>query len=100
MAEAALRIGARIVWWPTLSSPAHATVFLRGQVVAAFDVAPGVRTVQRIPLATAQLGGDDTCDAVIAVDRTYSPAELSNGATNDPRQLGIRVFNVAVRARP
>ena len=80
--------------------PAHATVFLRGQVVAAFDVAPGVRTVQRIPLATAQLGGDDTCDAVIAVDRTYSPAELSNGATNDPRQLGIRVFNVAVRARP
>lgn len=76
--------------------PAHVTVTIRGRAIATFDLRPDARDVRRIPLSAAQLGGDDRCALVLAVDRTWSPADLSRGASSDARQLGIRVFNMAV----
>lgn len=76
--------------------PARVTVTLRGQVIATLDVEPDVRRVHRIELTAEQLGTDDRGTVVLSVDRTYAPAELTNGAVDDPRQMGIRVFNISV----
>jgi hypothetical protein len=35
----------------------------------------------------------------IGVDKTFIPVQVSNGASKDPRELGIRVFHAYVDPR-
>lgn len=81
-------------------SPLHVTVAVGGQPVDEFEAPPKGRVLRRVSIQAARLGTGDMTEAVISVDRTYSPAELSGGASPDTRQLGIRVFNVAIDVVP
>jgi hypothetical protein len=73
--------------------PQQVTLKLGGQVVGQFAAEAKSPKLLTFPLTAAQLGSADTVDLVLEVDRTFKPG----GA--DPRELGIRVFHVAVEPK-
>lgn len=74
----------------------HATVLVNGRQMAELDVPAKERLLQRIEMTSEMLGTADTVEVTIAVDRTFSPAQMSGGQSQDARELGIRVFNIAL----
>ena len=50
-------------------------------------------------ITAAQLGTADVVDLKIAVDKTYVPAVITNGANRDPRELGVRVFHAYIQPK-
>lgn len=74
----------------------HSTVLVNGHQIAEFDVPAKERLLRRLEIATDVLGTGDTVDVTIAVDKTFSPAQASGGQSTDVRELGIRVFNIAL----
>jgi hypothetical protein len=60
--------------------------------VTTFTAGSG-QTIQRVPLTAAQLGTGEMSQLRIEVDKTFVPATLPTGGT-DNRELGIRVFHV------
>jgi hypothetical protein len=79
---------------PDLFTPQQqVTLKLGGQVVGQFAAEAKSPKLLTFPLTAAQLGSADTVDLVLEVDRTFKPG----GA--DPRELGIRVFHVAVEPK-
>lgn len=50
-------------------------------------------------LTAADLGADDVARLELLVDRTFSPADL-DGAAQDTRRLGVRVFDAYVEPLP
>jgi hypothetical protein len=68
-------------------------------VVDNFSLAAGQRELRRIPLTAAQLGSGETTDVVVAVDKTFVPASVSQLKSLDPRELGIRVFHAFVEPK-
>jgi hypothetical protein len=79
-------------------SAPRVTVSIGGRTVDEFDAPLEGRVLRRIAVPTEVLGAAPTVDAVIAVDRTFSPAALSGGSSADTRQLGVRVFNLAIQS--
>jgi hypothetical protein len=73
--------------------PQQATLKLGDQAIGQFTADAKFPKILTFPLTAAQLGAADTVDLVLEVDRTFKPG----GA--DPRELGIRVFHVAVEPR-
>jgi len=73
--------------------PQQVTLKLGGQAVGQFVAEAKSPKLLTFPLTAAQLGSADTVDLVLEVDRTFKPG----GA--DPRELGIRVFHVAVEPK-
>jgi hypothetical protein len=73
--------------------PQQVTLKLGGQVVGQFTADAKSPKLLTFPLTTAQLGSADTVDLMLEVDRTFKPGGP------DPRELGIRVFHVAVEPR-
>jgi len=47
----------------------------------------------------AQMGTEDMAELRIVVDKTFIPAQISNGVSKDPRELGVRVFHAFVDPR-
>jgi hypothetical protein len=79
---------------PDLFTPPQQVILkLGGQVVGQFAADAKSPKLLTFPLTAGQLGSADTVDLVLEVDRTFKPG----GA--DPRELGIRVFHVAVEPR-
>jgi hypothetical protein len=79
---------------PDLFTPAQqVTLKLGGQVVGQFTADAKSPKLLTFPLTAAQLGSADTVDLILEVDRTFKPGGP------DPRELGIRVFHVAVEPR-
>lgn len=74
----------------------HSTVFVNGRQIGAFDVPAKERLLQRLEVASDLLGTGDTVEVTIAVDKTFSPAQISGGQFKDVRNLGVRVFNIAL----
>jgi hypothetical protein len=68
--------------------PQQVTLKIGDQVVGQFTADQKLPTILTFPLTAAQLGTSDLVDLVIEVDQTFKP-----GGT-DPRELGIRIFNV------
>jgi hypothetical protein len=66
--------------------------------VATFEATSSLKTLQKIPISAAQLGPNDMAEIKIEVDRTFVPAKLPGGG-RDPRELGIRVYNMFVESR-
>jgi hypothetical protein len=65
-------------------------------VVDSFRVAPGQAELRKVPISASQLGTGDTVEMRLVVDRTFVPATIPAMKSNDPRDLGIRVFRAYV----
>jgi len=57
---------------------------------------PGGSELRRTDIPVASLGGAETIEMTISVDKTFVPAALPALRSADPRELGIRVFRVFV----
>jgi len=75
------------------------TISLGGQTVETLTVDPEQRTLHRIKLPGSLMGDADLAELQIAVDKTFTPATITNGASKDPRELGVRVFHAYVDPR-
>ncbi len=73
--------------------PQEVVLKIGDQVVGQFAAEAKVPTLITLPLTAAQLGSGEMVDLVLDVDRTFKP-----GGT-DPRELGIRVFNVHIEPK-
>lgn len=67
------------------ATPVTVTAIVRGETVARAVVEPGIPAEVKVPLAPE--GG--TCVATFVVDPVTVPAEATNGANPDPRELGL-----------
>lgn len=76
-----------------LSAPQEVTVRTGDHVVARFTADVTDRQLKIFPITAEQLGTGEMVELVIEVDRTIPPRG------GDPRELGIRVFNLFVDAR-
>ena len=45
------------------------------------------------------MGDADMAELQIVVDKTFVPVTVTNGASKDPRELGVRVFHAFVDPR-
>ena len=81
-----------------LEQPQHVEIRTGGKVVGAFAVAPGQRTVVRLPVSQQDLGDADVVSFQMTIDRTFVPAR-DLGDDGDPRELGVRLFH-AYLAKP
>ena len=68
------------------------------QPVATFEASSSLKTLQRIPITAAQLGGNDVAEIRVDVDKTFVPAKLPGGG-RDARELGIRVYHTFIEVR-
>ena len=79
------------------NEPQQVTVTLGDQTIDSFTIQPKQELIRKPVITAAQLGAADTVDIKIAVDKTYVPAVITNGANRDPRELGVRVFHAYVQ---
>jgi hypothetical protein len=79
------------------AQPQQVTVSIGDTKLATFPAASQALSLQRIPVTAAQLGGGETAEFRIEVDRTFVPARVNAGT--DVRELGIRVYHAAVEPR-
>jgi hypothetical protein len=77
----------------------HVQISLDGQVVEDYTLEPDTRVLRKIKLPAALMGSADLSELQIGVDPTFVPMTVANGASNDPRELGIRVFHAYVDPR-
>jgi hypothetical protein len=75
------------------------TVTLGGQTLEQFTVKPEERQLHKIKLPSAPMGAAEMSEIEIGVDKTFIPVQVSNGASKDPRELGVRVFHAYVDPR-
>ena len=52
--------------------------------------------MRRMEISPEQLGGADTIEMTISVDKTFVPAAIPALKSADSRELGIRVFRAFV----
>jgi hypothetical protein len=76
-----------------LPAPQEVTIRSGDQVVARFTADVTDRQLKIFPITAEQLGAGEMVELVLEVDRTIPPRG------GDPRELGLRVFNVFVDAR-
>jgi len=79
------------------SMPQRVEVRSGSEVVDSFPLPAGRTELRRIKLSSAQLGTADTVELKISVDRTFVPATVPALKSNDPRELGVRVFRAFVQ---
>jgi hypothetical protein len=77
------------------------TVELRAgtDLLATFNVEPGVRRVHTVSLPDARMGNGPMVELNLHVQPTFVPANMPNLTSSDTRELGVRVFNVHVGVR-
>lgn len=74
--------------------PQQVTLRIGDAVVDTFEVATREEIVRKVSIAAAQFGQGDAVDVVIEVSETFVPARIPAAASQDPRELGIRLFHV------
>ena len=74
-------------------------VTLGGQTVEEYVLEPDTRALRKIKLPAALMGAADLSELQVTVDPTFVPMTVTNGASKDPRELGIRVFHAYVDPR-
>ena len=68
-------------------------------VIDSFALSPGQQELRKIELTKSQLGGGETVEITVAVDKTFVPAAITQLKNADARELGIRVYRAYVQAR-
>jgi hypothetical protein len=92
-----------VIFYLHLDQPAdfaqsqQVVVTLGDQTIDAFTVEPRKEQIRKTAITAAQLGTADVIDLKISVDKTYIPSVATNGASRDPRELGVRVFHAYVQ---
>jgi hypothetical protein len=76
-----------------LPAPQEVTLRIADQVVGTFSADFTDRRLMIFPITAAQLGAGEMVELVVEVDRTIPPRG------GDPRELGIRIFNLFVDPR-
>jgi hypothetical protein len=76
--------------------PQQVTVSIGGQPLETFVVETMAPMLRRTPVKAAQFGDSEMVDLRIQVSPTFVPLKTPAAASNDPRELGIRVFNIFV----
>jgi len=79
--------------------PQQVTVTLGDQTIDSFTIQPKQELIRKPTITAAQLGNADVVDLKISVDKTYVPAVVTNGASRDPRELGVRVFHAYIQPK-
>jgi len=82
-----------------LAEPRQVELRLGTEVVDSFPLPSGQRELRRVPISAARLGGADTVELTISVDRTFVPATVPALRSVDPRELGVRVFRAFVQPK-
>lgn len=82
-----------------LAQPQQVEVRLGSTIVDTFTVPVGVSELRRIALPATLLGGSETVEMTLAVDRTFVPADVPSLRSTDARELGIRVFRAYVEPK-
>jgi hypothetical protein len=82
-----------------LHGPQQVSVTLGGQAVDTFSVQPDQRNLHKIKLPGSLMGDAELTELQIAVDKTFVPLTVTNGASKDPRELGVRVFHAFIDPR-
>jgi hypothetical protein len=75
--------------------PQQVTVSAGDTTLMTFMVTSTNRLLQKIPMSVAQLGSGETVELHVVVDKTFVPAEVDT-ASQDTRELGVRVFHAYV----
>ncbi len=83
---------------PAKGATAATRVELRlgDQVIATVPLGPEGQ-VLKIPLSAATMGSGDMVELKLVVDQTFVPALEPGAQSNDPRELGARVFHAFVQ---
>jgi hypothetical protein len=79
--------------------PQRVQVSIGDEVLDTFDVPEREPVLRKVPITSAQFGGADMVDLKLTVDKTFVPATLPAAASNDPRELGVRVFHAFVEPK-
>ncbi len=79
--------------------PQNVEVRVGDAVVDRFSIASSRVELRKFPITAAQLGGGETAEMRIIVDRTFIPATIPALNSNDPRELGVRVFRAYIEPR-
>src|SRR5581483_7050465 len=82
-----------------IQEPQQVTVTLGDQTIDSFTIQPKQELIRKPTITAAQLGNADVVDLKISVDKTYVPAVVTNGASRDPRELGVRVFHAYIQPK-
>jgi hypothetical protein len=78
------------------NEPQRVRVSVGGAVVDEFQVTPKQQILRKIPLKAPLLGAGDMAELQISVDKTFVPSVVTAGASNDSRELGVRVFHAFI----
>lgn len=81
------------------SGPQRVEVHAGSVVVDSFSLPSGRPELRRIEIPAPQLGTAETAELTVSVDRTFVPASVPALKSNDPRELGIRVFRAFIQLK-
>jgi hypothetical protein len=79
--------------------PQQVEVRIGDAVVDRFPIGSKQSELRKFPISAAQLGGGDTVEMRIVVDRTFIPVAIPSMNSGDPRELGVRVFRAYLEPR-
>jgi hypothetical protein len=83
-----------------LHGPQVLQVTMGGETLAQYTLAPDQdRQLHKITLPARLMGEADLAEVQLVVDTTFVPMTVTNGASKDPRELGVRVFHAFVDPR-
>ena len=71
-------------------------VAIGNAIVDEFELTPKNQVLRKISIKADRLGTADMAELEIAVDKTFVPQQISAGASQDPRELGVRVFHAFI----
>jgi len=77
--------------------PQRVEVRAGSSVVDTFSLPSSRMELRRIRIPADQLGTAETVELTISVDRTFVPGAVPAMKSNDPRELGVRVFRAFVQ---
>jgi hypothetical protein len=78
-------------------TPQRVEIRAGAETVDSFPLPAGRPELRRIKLSAGQLGTAETVELTVSVDRTFVPATVPRLKSNDPRELGVRVFRAFVQ---
>jgi hypothetical protein len=79
------------------AEPQQVQLRIGDAVVDSFTLAGGQSDLRRVEISSDQLGPGEVVDMTLSVDKTFVPAAVPTLGSNDPRELGIRVFRAFVQ---
>jgi hypothetical protein len=79
--------------------PQRVRVSIGDEEIDTFEIPDRQPVLRKAPITRPQFGGTDMVDLKLTVDKTFIPSTLPAAASNDPRELGVRVFHAFVEPK-